>query len=418
MNYQECLHWLFGQLPMYQRQGKVAYKADLGNTIAFSKYLQQPENKFKSIHVGGTNGKGSVSHLLASVFQEAGYRVGLYTSPHLIDFRERIKVNGNLIPEQDVVDFVVAHQTFMKKQKLSFFEMTVGMAFTHFAQQKVDIAIIEVGLGGRLDSTNIIKPELSIITNISLDHTAFLGTSLPQIATEKAGIIKANTPVIIGEFQKETHAVFEAKAKEVNAPLFVANQKMPTHQKLKSTIAYKQKNLHTALEAIKHLKDRFDLAEKSIEEGIKNVNKNTGLMGRWQVVQKSPKIICDTAHNLAGITMAVEELAKEKYRRLRMVFGMVNDKDVQGILKLLPKKATYYFCQPSIPRALASETLYNEAKSLNLKGYRFSTVAEAFQAAKLASTEEDVIFVGGSSFVVADFLSIFYNRNEGNIKPN
>lgn len=404
MSYQECINWLFSQLPMYQRQGKAAYKANLDNTIAFSDYLQHPESKFKSIHVGGTNGKGSVSHLLASVFQEAGYKVGLYTSPHLIDFRERIKINGELIPEQKVVDFVVQHQDFMKKQQLSFFEMTVGMAFSYFADQKVDIAIIEVGLGGRLDSTNIIQPELSVITNISLDHTAFLGDTLTKIAGEKAGIIKPNTPVVIGEFHPETFPVFEEKASSVDAPLFLTNQ-ASSKINYPSLVKYQQKNLNTLAECLLVLEKQFNLSEEAIQNGIERVKENTGLLGRWQIVQQNPKVICDTGHNSAGIALMVEELKKEKFDKLHIVFGMVNDKDVASILALMPKSANYYFCQPEIPRALSAEILFSEAQKIGFQGLCFSSVKKAYQAALLASTKDDLVFVGGSTFVVADFLA-------------
>jgi len=403
MDYQECIRWLFGQLPMYQRQGKAAYKANLDNTIAFANHLGNPEHKFKSVHVGGTNGKGSVSHMLASVFQESGFKVGLYTSPHLIDFRERIKINGELIPEQEVLQFVETHQDFMKEQQLSFFEMTVGMAFSYFAEQKVDIAIIEVGLGGRLDSTNIIIPELSIITNISLDHTAFLGNTLAKIAAEKAGIIKPNTPVIIGEFHPETFPVFEEKAEEVEAPFFLADQKK-VYKEYAHLVKFQQKNLITLIESLMVLGKQFDISEEAIQQGIAKVSQNTGLLGRWQVLQQQPKVICDTGHNPAGISLIVEELAKESYSQLHLVIGMVNDKDVSSILKLLPKKATYYFCQPSIPRALSSEILYKEAQYLDLKGSCFSTVEMAYLSALQASKKDDLIFVGGSTFVVADLL--------------
>lgn len=404
MNYQECINWLFSQLPMYQRQGKAAYKANLDNSIAFSDYLQKPENKFKSIHVGGTNGKGSVSHLLASVFQEAGYQVGLYTSPHLIDFRERIKINGELIPEQNVIDFVVKHQDFMKKQQLSFFEMTVGMAFSHFAENKVDIAIIEVGLGGRLDSTNIIEPELSVITNISLDHTALLGNTLTKIAGEKAGIIKPNTPVVIGEFHPETFPVFEEKASSVDASLFLTNQ-ASSKIRYTSQVKYQQKNLNTLAECLLVLEKQFNLSEEAIQKGIEKVKENTGLLGRWQILQEQPKVICDTGHNAAGIKLIAEELAKESFKQLHIVFGMVNDKDVASILALLPKSAKYYFCQPEIPRALPSEILFSEAQKIGFQGFCYASVKEAYQAALLASTKDDLVFVGGSTFIVADLLA-------------
>lgn len=410
MKYEECLAWLFSQLPMYQRQGKSAYKGDLNNTIALANYLQNPEQKFKSIHVGGTNGKGSVSHMLAAIFQQAGYKVGLYTSPHLIDFRERIKINGDMIPEEQVISFVENHQEMMKTLQLSFFEMTVGLAFSYFANQKVDIAIIEVGMGGRLDSTNIIHPELSIITNISLDHTAFLGNSISAIASEKAGIIKPKTPVVIGEFHSESYPVFEAKAASIKAPLYLANQdtNLPQHEHL---IAYQRKNLNTLLKSLSILKNKFSLTEEAIENGISNYKEKTGLQGRWQILQHQPKVICDTGHNLAGIQLIVEELKKESFKQLHIVFGMVNDKDVSSILKLLPATAHYYFCQPNISRALPSEIIFNEAKEIGLQSSCFIQVEKAYQWALSNAEVDDLIFVGGSTFVVADVLYYLSLKN-------
>ena len=403
MNYEECINWLFNQLPMYQRQGKAAYKANLNNTIAFAEYLNYPEKKFKSIHVGGTNGKGSISHNLASIFQEAGYKVGLYTSPHLIDFRERIKINGQLIPQQNVIQFVENNREFMQKQELSFFEMTVGMAFSYFAEQKVDIAIIEVGLGGRLDSTNIIEPELSVITNISFDHTAFLGNTLAKIAGEKAGIIKKNTPVVIGEFNSETFSVFKAKAEIENAQLHLVNEKEAIPKDL-NLVKFQQKNLRTLQTAIDLLKTKFNISKNNIEKGIANVRENTGLLGRWQIIQQNPKVICDTGHNEAGITLIAEELAKENFIKLHVVFGMVNDKDVNRSLQLLPKSANYYFCEPKIPRAQSHLKLLSEGQQIGLNCKSFRSVEEAYQNACTATTKQDLIFVGGSTFVVADFL--------------
>lgn len=409
MNYQACLDWLFSQLPMYQRQGKAAYKADLHNTIAFSNYLYHPEKLFKSIHVGGTNGKGSVSHMLASVFQEAGYKVGLYTSPHLIDFRERIKINGEMISQDEVIDFVQKHQAFMKAQQLSFFEMTVGLAFSYFASQKVDIAIIEVGLGGRLDSTNIIQPELSVITNISLDHTAFLGNTIADIAFEKAGIIKPATPVVIGEYHSESSMVFERKAKEMKAPIYFASSFQNPIIDLES-VHYKKKNKQTVLASLAVLKSSYSLPDKAIEQGILKMERNTGLQGRWQVLQEHPKVICDTGHNPAGIAMVVEELSKETFAKLHIVFGMVNDKEVKSILHYLPKQATYYFCQPSIPRALASEILFQAAIQLGFNGSCFTKVEEAYEAALQIADTQDLIFIGGSTFVVADILTFLQEK--------
>lgn len=409
MRYQECLEWLYSQLPMYQRQGKAAYKADLTNTIALAKHLKNPELQFKSIHVGGTNGKGSVSHLLASVFQEAGYKVGLYTSPHLIDFRERIKINGKMIPKQQVISFVEGHHEFMKAQQLSFFEMTVGLAFSYFASQKVDIAIIEVGMGGRLDSTNIIQPELSVITNISLDHTAFLGHTISAIAEEKAGIIKYKTPVVIGEFHLESYPVFEAKANSKIAPIYLANQDIsqphPAH-----LITYQRKNLNTLKKSLEVLKKDYNLTDQVIQNGISKYKENTGLNGRWQVIQQKPKVICDTGHNLAGIQLIVDEIKTANFKQLHIVFGMVNDKDVENILRLLPKTAFYYFCEPSISRALSSEIIFNNASEIGLQSQRFITVREAYQAALTIAQAEDLVFVGGSTFVVADLLTYLFKK--------
>jgi dihydrofolate synthase/folylpolyglutamate synthase len=388
---------------MYQRQGKSAYKANLKNTIAFADYLHHPEHKFKSIHVGGTNGKGSTSHMLASVFQEAGYKVGLYTSPHLIDFRERIKINGQQIAQEKVVDFIEEHKNFMVKQQLSFFEMTVGLAYSYFATEQVDIAIIEVGLGGRLDSTNIIKPELSIITNISLDHTAFLGNTEAKIAFEKAGIIKPETPVLIGEFHEETFPVFEAKAKAEKAPIHLANQNNEVLNNSK-LVSFQQKNLNTVIAALNLLKAKFNLNEEAIQKGIEKTNKNTGLIGRWQILHERPKVICDNGHNTAGVALIAAELEKETYRKLHVVLGMVSDKNIQSILSLLPKSAIYYFCEPNIPRALPHLDLLKEAQKMGLNGKASGKVEQAFEAAWSNTTESDMIFVGGSTFVVADFL--------------
>ena len=402
MTYQEILDWMFSQLPMYQRQGKTAFKKDLTNILAFSKELDFPEKKFKTIHVGGTNGKGSTSHMIASVLQEAGYKVGLYTSPHLKNFTERIRINGIEVSRKFVVDFIERNKSFLEKQKLSFFEMTVGMAFDYFAAQKVDIAIIEVGLGGRLDSTNIITPEISVITNIGLDHTQFLGETLPEIAFEKAGIIKENTTVVIGERQKEVESVFVEKAKELNSEIVFASDSI---QNYKTDLLgdYQQKNLKTAILTIEKLKDFF-VDENQIEKGLLNVVKNTGLKGRWQVLQESPKVICDTAHNTEGLTLTMKQLKKENYNNLHIVLGVVSDKKLDDVLGLFPKNARYYFCQPNIPRALNVDALEVKANAFKLKGKKYTSVNEAYKSARENSDKKDIVYIGGSTFVVAEVL--------------
>jgi dihydrofolate synthase/folylpolyglutamate synthase len=395
---------MFRQLPMYQNQGKTAFKKDLSNTILLANHLKNPEHKFKSIHVAGTNGKGSTSHMLASVLQDAGYKVGLYTSPHLKDFRERIKINGKEVSEQFVIDFIGQNQTFLEQQQLSFFEMTVGMAFDYFAKQHVDIAVIEVGLGGRLDSTNIITPEVSVITNIGFDHTQFLGTTYESIATEKAGIIKNNVPVVIGETQKETKAIFKSIAKTNEATIYFADE---IHSNYKSDLKgnYQKHNIKTATKALKVLSEKsFNISEEHIKVGLQNVINNTGLKGRWQVLQLHPKVICDTAHNKEGLTYIVKQLAEENYKNLHIVFGVVNDKDIDSIVPLLPKNATYYFCKPNVPRGLDAEILKLKFCSNGFKGEVYQSVSIALDEAKKCANSEDVIYVGGSTFVVAEVV--------------
>jgi dihydrofolate synthase/folylpolyglutamate synthase len=405
-NYQQTIDWLFAQLPMYQRVGGVAYKKDLSNTILLANQLGNPQNNFKSIHVAGTNGKGSVSHMLASVLQEAGYKVGLYTSPHLRDFRERIKINGNMISEAYVVEFVEKHKTFFENYSLSFFEMTVGLAFDYFSYQKVDVAVIEVGMGGRLDSTNIIKPQLSVITNIGMDHTAFLGNTLPEIAAEKGGIIKPEVPVVIGETQAETTPVFKKLANEKKAELFFAEAfKFEAFETdLKGN--YQKKNLQTAIAATKLLRDRnlYQINDTTIKSGLLNVVSNTGLQGRWQVLLEKPKVICDTAHNKEGLTYVLKQLSQEKINKLHIVLGFVADKDVDSVLKLFPKNAIYYFCKPDIPRGLDVEELSVKAKRAGLQGEPFQSVQEAYKASLKSASKEDLIFIGGSTFVVAEII--------------
>jgi dihydrofolate synthase/folylpolyglutamate synthase len=414
---------------MFQRIGSAAYKDNLDNTIAICKLLNNPENKFKSIHIAGTNGKGSTSHMLASILQSAGYRVGLYTSPHLKDFRERIKINGELIHESYVIDFVSTYKTDFEKIQPSFFEMTVGLAFDYFANSNIDIAVVEVGLGGRLDSTNVITPELSIITNISFDHTALLGNTLEKIAVEKAGIIKKEIPVVIGETHPETKKIFETKAKD--SSIIFADQLFVTtniHQvnsltcflemdivkneelyleKLQSELLgqYQQKNIPTVLTAIEQLiKKGFLITEQHIREGIKTVIKQTGLLGRWQILSTTPLTIADTGHNEAGIKEVLKQIRSTPHNQLHFVIGMVNDKDITTILKMLPKNAIYYFCKASIPRALAATELADQANTIGLQGKTFNTVMEALKAAQNAAKQNDLVFVGGSTFTVAEVI--------------
>lgn len=424
MNYKETLDWLFSQLPMYQREGKAAYKANLNNTLTLDEYFNHPHTQFKTIHVAGTNGKGSVSHMLASILQEAGYKTGLYTSPHLKDFRERIKINGEMISEEYVVHFVEEHQTIFKHLHPSFFEMTVAMAFQYFADQEIDIAVIEVGLGGRLDSTNIIQPLASIITNISFDHMALLGNTLEAIAKEKAGIIKPHTPVIIGVRDKAYDFVFEKQAQVLKAPITFAsdhwqltcngcnNYNLSHHSgwqinqlecELKGI--YQQKNILSVLETILRLRANvLTISDEHIRQGIAKVISNTGLYGRWQILAEKPFTVCDTGHNIDGITEITRQLKNCQYRHLHFVIGMVNDKDVESVLRILPQEATYYFCKASIPRALNEEILATKARSIGLQGQCYSTVTAAYQAAQQTAQPEDMIYIGGSTFVVAEVI--------------
>jgi dihydrofolate synthase/folylpolyglutamate synthase len=402
MTYQETLNWMFAQLPMYQKEGKTAFKKDLTNTIALSKELSFPEKKFKSIHVGGTNGKGSTSHMLASILQEAGYKVGLYTSPHLKNFTERIRINGNEISEEKVISFIKKHKRFLEIQKLSFFEMTVGLAFDYFADENVDIAVVEVGLGGRLDSTNIITPEIATITNIGLDHTQFLGDTLPEIAFEKAGIIKENIPVVIGERQKKVAHVFLDKAEKMNACISFASDNEKEYE-TDLLGDYQQKNVKTAITTIRNLRG-FKISEENIKNGLLNVVKNTNLKGRWQILQEKPKVICDTAHNKEGLEIVLNQLKKEKYTKLHIVLGVVSDKKLDDILPLFPKSATYYFCKPNIPRGLSSDELQVASKKNQLFGKKNPSVEKALQSALSNANQEDIIYVGGSTFVVAEII--------------
>jgi dihydrofolate synthase / folylpolyglutamate synthase len=366
MTYQETTEWMFNQLPMFQNQGATAYKKDLTNTLLLMDVLQHPENKFKSIHVAGTNGKGSTSSMLASILQEAGYKVGLYTSPHLKDFRERIRINDEMVSEEFVVDFIVSNKVFFEVNQLSFFEMTVGLAFDYFAKEGVDVAVIEVGMGGRLDSTNVITPLVSVITNIGLDHMQFLGDTLAKIASEKAGIIKSDVPVVIGEFVSETKPVFESIAKKSNAPIYFA-QELPEVTYESDLMGFYQKhNKKTVLQTVQLLAPHFTISETHIVSGLKNVIKNTGLLGRWHILQSQPKVICDTAHNSHGLAIVMEQLKNEFFDQLFIVLGVVNDKDLDAVLPLFPKNANYFFCKPNVPRGLEASILQEKALSFGL----------------------------------------------------
>lgn len=394
---------MFAKLPMYQRQGKTAFKKDLTNIIALSEHLNYPHKKFKSVHVAGTNGKGSTSHMIASVLHEAGYKVGLYTSPHLKDFRERIKVNGTPISENDVVDFIDSHKEFLENQGLSFFEMTVGLAFDYFAVQNVDIAIVEVGLGGRLDSTNIIIPLVSVITNIGLDHTQFLGETLQEIAFEKGGIIKPNIPVVLGENKEETTPVFKDIAKQNKTKLFFAEEMVAKKYSTDLLGDYQQENVKTAVQTMRLISpDHFHISEKELARGLQNVVKNTDLKGRWQILDVNPKIICDIAHNKEGLIHIMRQLKKETYNNLHVVLGMVNDKNLDSILPLFPKNAKYYFCKPNIPRGLNAEELRQKAFQFQLIGNVYESVNQALQDAKQKTDKKDLIYIGGSTFVIAE----------------
>lgn len=405
MNYQETLDYLFAQLPIYQRVGKAAYKVDLSNTFKLCRLLNNPENKFKSVHIAGTNGKGSTSHMLASIFQEAGYKVGLYTSPHLKDFRERVKINGEMISEEEVILFVEKYKTDFEQINLSFFEWTVGLAFDYFANQKVDIAIIETGLGGRLDSTNVVTPEISVITNIGIDHTQFLGDTLTKIAAEKAGIIKENIPVVIGESQSQTKLVFQNKAKELNSSIQFADEVVKNVLETDLKGVYQQKNVKTSIAATNCLIDLgWSISDSNVKKGLQNVIYNTGLLGRWQVLNESPLTICDTGHNEEGVKELVTQLKNTPHNKLHIVFGAVNDKSIDRVLSLLPKEANYYFCQAKIPRAMAVESLMEAANKVGLKGVECSSVKNAFLNAKIKAKDDDLIFIGGSTFVVAEIV--------------
>ncbi len=432
VTYAQTLEYLYTQLPMFTRVGSSAFKANLTNTIALCAKLDNPQHKFKSVHVGGTNGKGSTSHMLAAILQTAGYKTGLYTSPHLKDFRERIRINGQMISEQSVVDFVHEHLTDFDEIQPSFFEMTVGLAFDIFAKEQVDIAVIEVGLGGRLDSTNVITPLLSVITNIGWDHMNMLGDTLQLIAGEKAGIIKPNIPVVIGEYQEEVANVFIDKAKQENAPLVFASEELKAesrkpkagssyleltidHEKnfelsplsfqLDLTGSYQTKNVKTVLAAVDELRVQgFIITDEHVADALKQVKTLTGLRGRWDTLSINPHVICDTGHNPEGIAEVMKNIAATPHAQLHFVIGMVNDKDHSKVLDMLPKDAIYYFCKPDIPRGLEAESLKLKAESYGLYGAIYDNVPEAFAAAKQTAQPNDLVFVGGSTFVVAEVI--------------
>jgi dihydrofolate synthase/folylpolyglutamate synthase len=424
-SYKEALKYMYEQLPMFQRIGSAAYKANLDNTWAICNLLNHPQNHFKSIHIAGTNGKGSTSHMLAAAYQAAGYKTGLYTSPHLKDFRERIKINGRMIPKKDVASFINLYQKEFNQIQPSFFEMTVGMAFQYFKDKKVDIAIIETGLGGRLDSTNVIIPLMSIITNISMDHMALLGNTLPLIAAEKAGIIKPKIPVIIGETQANIKSIFIQKAKENNAEIYFAdhhfkvlkNEKYDFLQvfhlndiyfkKLVPQLKgiYQTKNIATVLKAIDVSNTLgFKITKAQSKSAIQKVVNTTGLLGRWQILQKIPLCIADTGHNEAGIKMVLQQIKQTPHQQLHFVLGMVNDKEINKILSLLPKHAIYYYCKANIPRGLDPKELALQAATFKLKGKVFKSVKAAFNCAKKQALKNDLVFVGGSTFTVAEVV--------------
>ena len=396
---------MFQQLPMFQRVGAQAFKKDLSRTIKLDEYLGNPHKNFKSVHIAGTNGKGSTSHMLASILQEAGYKVGLYTSPHLKDFRERIKVNGKFIPKKNVVGFIEEHRDFLTENNLSFFEMTVGMAFDFFSKEKVDIAIIEVGLGGRLDSTNIITPEVSVITNIGLDHTAFLGDTIAEIAKEKAGIIKDNVPVIIGETQKETTRVFKEEALKHKSEIYFAQDLKLENYDTDLKGGYQNKNMKTAVAAIKALREKgWEIPEECLKNGLNSVKLHTSLQGRWDILREKPRVICDTAHNAEGLSLVFKQLKNEKFQHLHIVLGVVNDKDLEKILPLFPKAALYYFSKPAVPRGLEAQILQQKAADFGLEGSLFGSISEAYDAALDAALDQDLVFIGGSTFSVAEII--------------
>lgn len=409
MDYQDTLEYLYNSVPMFQQVGGSAYKEGLENTLKLDEHFGHPHRNYRTIHVAGTNGKGSCSHTLAAILQEAGYRVGLYTSPHLMDFRERIRINGSPVPQQYVIDFVENERSFFEPLHPSFFELSTAMAFRYFADEKVDVAVIEVGLGGRLDCTNIIRPDLCVITNISFDHVQFLGNTLAKIAGEKAGIIKQGVPVVIGETAPETKEVFLKKAEETGAPIrFAEEYEEEEYPNLECELKgiYQSKNTRTLLAALPLLKAAgYRIEEAHVRSGFAHVCELTGLMGRWQKLQDSPTLICDTGHNVGGISYIVQQLKQQTYHTLRIVIGMVNDKDIAGVLQLLPHDAVYYFTKASVKRAMDEKQLAQMARAAGLQGESYPDVSTAVRAAQKESLPEDFIFVGGSNFIVADLLA-------------
>jgi len=403
MNFKQTVNWLYDQLPVYQRDGFFKHKLNLDSIKAVCNKLNNPQNNFKSIHVAGTNGKGSSSHMLASIFHEAGFKVGLYTSPHLNSFRERIKINGLMISEHDVIDFVKNNKSYFSNNKISFFEMTVAMAFDYFSNSQVDIAIIETGLGGRLDATNIIDPILSLITNVGLDHQEFLGTEIRKIAFEKAGIIKNNIPVVISEYQQDIHDIFLNKAKKMNSSIFLTDDFDESEYPTDLNGCFQKKNIKGVVKVIELISE-FNIKDKIIKKGLLNIVKNTNLRGRWDVINKNPKVVLDVGHNLHAFKENLKMFNNLNYNKLRMVIGFVKGKDFIKILKLLPKSAVYYFCQPNNSRALPVEQIYDYSKKIKLKANSFSSVKSAYKASLNDSNQNDFIYVGGSNFVVADLI--------------
>ena len=402
MNYQQTLDYLFKRLPIYQRVGKIAYKYDIGNIITALQKIHNPHLKFKSIHIAGTNGKGSVCHMISSILQEAKYKVGLYTSPHLKDFRERIKINGEMIPEKEVVKFVSKNKISFENINLSFFEFTVALAFNYFAMQKVDIAVIETGLGGRLDSTNIIHPDLCVITNIGLDHTNLLGNTIEKIAKEKGGIIKKGTPVIIGRKQKELTNIFQIICDNKKTKIKYANS-----YNYKSDLKgnYQKENINTVISATIELKKQgWKITENNIKTGLRNTIKNTGILGRWQILGKKPFVICDTAHNEDGLKQIFKQIRETPYKTLHIVFGIVEGKKINNILEIIPKNAIYYFCKPAVIRGINEKKLQQKAYKKGIIGSTYTSVKKAFYAAKRQAKYDDLIFIGGSTFVVAEVI--------------
>jgi len=431
MDYQQTLDYMLAQLPMFHRVGAAAYRADLGNTLELCEITDYPHRHFQSVHIAGTNGKGSVSHFLSSILQSSGKKVGLYTSPHLRDFRERIRINGEMISEDYVVKFVNQFRNDFDRIQPSFFEMSVALAFSYFAKEKVDIAIIETGMGGRLDSTNVISPLVSVITNIGLDHTQFLGNTLKEIAGEKAGIIKPQTPVVIGQTNNETLPVFRAKAAEMISPIYFADEEFEVRnikyavtdrpklsfdvfhkgklylENIESPLAgsYQPHNILTVIQTAQILKAfGWETGIENIRTGIENVILNTGFAGRWQMLQRSPLTICDIGHNVDGIKEVIKQLSVSPHKKLHIVFGVVSDKDINGMLELLPKDAIYYFCNANLPRAMNAELLADKARKAGLNGEVWSSVIEAKEAALSAADKDDLVFIGGSAFVVAEVV--------------